>query len=309
VSRAVALVSLIALHGGCDLLRDPGAVRPDAAAGVGPDGWPAPNGDLVPPVGSAATLDVATWNLENFPKAARSIALAADLIASLDLDVIVVEEVASITAWDELVARLPDHGGVLSSHRYGPDSYQKIGVLYREDLVTASPPELLFTTEGYTFPRPPLVVHLTVDGAATIDVIGVHLKAGTTPEDRSRRAAAVNRLDTWMRDRVDTGAEDELILLGDFNATLDPARPDLAEVWPPLVGAPARYTVHTIPLEARGEASYLPAGILLDHIVTTAGLAAEVGGREAVIPDLATLVPRYDADLTDHLPVVLSLSP
>jgi len=300
--RRAVLLSIV-FAGACDLMRDePAAV--DAA--VGPDGWPPPRTDVVPPVGGPDTLDLATWNIENFPKSDRTIGVAADLIASLDLDLVVCEEIASVTAWDELVARLPDHAGVLSSHRYTPTDYQKIGVLYREDLITASTGELLFVDDPYAFPRPPLLVHLTLAGGATLDVVGVHLKAGTAPEDRDRRAAAVRALDTWLRAQVDAGGEDEIVVLGDFNATLDPARDDLAQVWPPIVDAPDRYRIRTTELEAADQTSFLPSGVILDHIVTTAGLADEIGTRAAVIPDVAATVVRYEADVSDHVPVALT---
>jgi hypothetical protein len=81
--------------------------------------------------GSAVTLDIACWNIENFPDAPETPSLVADLITSLDLDLIVVEEIANTAAFDELIARLPEHEAVLSSHRYTPTSYQKIGVIYR----------------------------------------------------------------------------------------------------------------------------------------------------------------------------------
>jgi endonuclease/exonuclease/phosphatase family metal-dependent hydrolase len=286
--------------GGCDLVEDPAA--PDAG---GSDAWTDPDPDLVPPVGSDATIDVATWNLEWFPKSDRTVALVADLVTSLELDLVVFEEIASVEAWDELAARLPGYAAVLSTHRYTPTSYQKLGILYRRDLITAGAAELLFVEDGWAFPRPPLAIHASADGL-TFDVIGVHLKAGTDQADRDRRGEALRDLDAHLRAQIDGGGEDEVILLGDFNATLDPLRDDLAEVWPPITGAPDRYVVRTTGLAAADEASFLPAGILLDHVVTTAGLGAEVGAASAVIPPLDQELPRYEPDVSDHLPVVLS---
>lgn len=299
--RLAAPVVAAALAGlgpaGCDLSRDDPAGEPDA--GVEVDAPPPPRDDLVPPVGSASTLDVATWNIEFFPKADRTVEVVADLIASLRLDLIVVEEVASIAAWDELVARLPDHGGVLSSHRYTPSEYQKIGVLYREDLIEVTGDELLFVEDGYNWPRPALLVHARV-GDVDLDVIGLHLKAGRTSDDRDRRIAAIQDLDAWIAARAAT--EDEVLILGDWNEDLEPD--DLA--FAPLIAAPERYTIHTWPLEEAQAASFIPSGSLIDHVVTTAGLAGEVAGGTTVIPPLDAQLPRYEPDVSDHLPVVLS---
>jgi endonuclease/exonuclease/phosphatase family metal-dependent hydrolase len=197
------------------------------------------------------------------------------------------------------VERLPDYGAALSTHMYSPTEYQKLGILYHRGVIDATEADLLFQGDSYPFPRPALRIHATA-GDLTFDVIGVHLKAGGTDSDRARRAEAVRDLDAFLRAQVDGGGEDEVILLGDFNATLDPARLDLTEVWPPLLDATDRYAVRN------DEASFIPSGVLLDHIVTTVGLRDEVGAAAAIIPDLDGQLPRYEPDVSDHLPVVLS---
>ncbi len=290
LGRVRIVLASLALLGGCDLARDaPGA---DAAPG---DAAP-PVDDLVEPVGGPDTLDVACWNLEWFPKTDATVSLAAALITSLDLDVIVVEEIASVDGWDELIARLPDHAGVLSEHRYTPTSYQKIGVIYREGLVTPGDAELLFTGDSYAFPRPGLRVPLTV-GDLTLDVVGVHLKAGVTDDDAARRAAAFVAMDQWVR----AAAEDQIVVAGDYNEDLDP--PGQETVMAPFVDAPELYTFRTAGLAAADVASFVPYQSLIDHIVTI----GELGGGDAVIPDLEAQLQGYVERVSDHLPVILSI--
>src|SRR5690606_42157527 len=103
---------------------DAGGAGGDAASDAA--WYEPPRTDLVAPVGSGATVDIATWNIENFPADESTPSLVADLVASLDLDLIAVQEITSVVAFNELVARLPDHGGLLSSHTYGDDTYQKV---------------------------------------------------------------------------------------------------------------------------------------------------------------------------------------
>jgi endonuclease/exonuclease/phosphatase family metal-dependent hydrolase len=274
------------------------------ADAAGTDASRGPDGDLVPPVGTDATLDIACWNLEWFPKDERSALLVVDLITSLELDIVVVEEVASVNAWNQVLERLPLHDGVLSSHRYSETEYQKIGVIYRSDLVTAGEPELLFTGQTYAFPRPPLKLHVTA-GALGIDLIGVHLKAGVAPEDGERRAAAMSSLDAYLRAQISGGGEDEVIVLGDFNETVDTSWG--MEVMAPMLAAPELYRFRSQEAALAGEASYIPSGRVIDHVVTTAGLADEVGGARAVIPRLDQQMTRYESYVSDHLPVVLSI--
>jgi len=294
------VVSLIAAATGCDLVRD--AVAVDAAPPD--DSLRAPDGDLVPPVGSATTLDVACWNLEWFPKDTRTTALVADLITSLELDLVIVEEVASVSAWNELLARLPEHDGVLSTHRYTPTEYQKIGFIYRTGLVSVGPPELLFTSQSFDFPRPPMKLHVDA-GGLSFDAIGLHLKAGVALEDADRRRAALLTLDGYLRAQVDGGGEDEVIVLGDYNEVITSAEGQA--VMAPLLGAPDRYTFRSQAAASAGLASFIPSGKVIDHIVTTAGLAVEIGAVPAVIPPLDAELGQYDAHVSDHLPVVLSI--
>jgi len=239
--RAVWLLALAS----CTVQRGP-----DPSVDAGPDA--PPNGTLVPPIGSKDTLELATWNIENFPDTAQTPKLVADLITSLDLDVVVTEEIASETAWQELLDRLPEHEGVLSTHVYTPTEYQKIGVIYRASEVTVGTPTLLFESDGFAFPRPPFALPITVDGH-TFELIGVHLKAGTTTDDIERRRQAIVALDQHLRTQISGGGEDEVVLLGDYNQQIVDA--DGRAVLAPLLEAPDQYTVRTEPKAKIGRAS------------------------------------------------------
>ena len=268
--------------------------------------YPPPRTDVFARIGGPDTVELAAWNLENFPARGNTPARVADLITSLDLDVIVVEEIASDTAWKELMARLPEHEGVLSEHRYTPTDYQKIGVIYRTAMVTPSSVELLFTSNTYQFPRPPLSVQLAIDDGMhaplSLRVIGIHLKAGVSSEDGDRRREALAALDVHVRDRIAAGGEDEIVIAGDYNEVLNTATGQTN--FAALLGAPELYTVHTKPASDNGEITFVPSSRMLDHITSTAALADDAAGGRLVIPRLQTL-PGYLSEVSDHLPVVL----
>lgn len=273
---------------------------PDAGP---PGAYPPPRTDFVPAIGSANTLEIATWNIENFPGSPYTPSTVADIIASLDLDVVMCEEIASEAAWDELVARLPEHEGILSTHVYTPDSYQKLGVLYRSSLVTASAPTLLFQNDESSFPRPPLAVSITADGN-TIELVGVHLKAGVEFQDAARRRDAVVALDNHFRTSIDAGGNPERILLGDYNERVIDA--DDRAVLAPLLTAPDRYTVRTEPIAQSGASSYLGfGGSFIDHMTTTAALDARWTTARVEVAPLHVTVPSYRSTVSDHLPIVL----
>ena len=283
-------------------------VAPALDASPDSDGfpYPPPRSDVVPAVGSPDTLEIAAWNIENFPAEANTPRYVADLLTSLDLDVIVVEEIASETAWQELLDRLREHDGILSTHRYSATDYQKIGVIYRTSLVTPGAPTLLFPTDPYAFPRPPLSLPLTIDDhvhpALQLELIGVHLKAGVGLQDGERRRVAVDTLDAHLRTQIDNGGEDDVIVAGDYNeiVTTTEGQTNLAAI----LTAPSRYTLQTQPNATAKEISFVPSGRLLDHITTTSGLT-ELSAPHVVIPRLHLSYSGYVTHVSDHLPVVL----
>lgn len=319
------LVGCLAALAGCDLLHsaDDGAgadagLSTDAGSDPGGDGdgdagfEPRPDGGwddagLVDPVGSEDTLDVATWNIENFPIGGDTVTLTAELIASLRLDLIAVQEIGDVDAFAELVDRLGAYGpyaSILSDHQYGDGNYQKVGFLYRQDVVELSRTRMLFEGDGYFFPRPPMQVTVTVKGSAeALQFIAVtaHLKAGRDEEDRYRRTVAIERLEADMRQTID-GFDDEVILLGDLNDTVEEG----AEVFAPFLGDPL-YQLRTRALAERGGYSFVPSRVILDHVVTSAELADELSGGQVVIPDLDHELAGYVEDVSDHLPVVVTM--
>lgn len=294
---AIAAVFVAGCRDPQDVVAVDAAPRVDAS-GSGPGG----GGGTI---GAPDTLEIATWNIENFPARESTPATVAALIQELDLDVIVAEEIASETAWLALMAALPAYEGVLSTHKYNQTDYQKIGVIYRKSMITAGTPTLLFTGDSYAFPRPPLALPLTIDDgvhpARTIQVIGVHLKAGVAVEDGERRALAFAALDSYLRAQIASGGETEVVLAGDYNEAITTAAGQAN--FAPLLEAPDRYTVHTRAPATAGEISYIPFPRLIDHVTTTTALA--LPGARVVIPRLDRSVTGYLAGVSDHVPVVL----
>ena len=272
-------------------------------------GYPPPREDLVPSIGSPTAIDIATWNVRNFPTDGRTPALLADLITSLGLDFVAVEEIDDVDAFNQLVTRLPHHDGLLSSHVYGDGSYQKVGFIYRSDLMTVDGGALLFENQGYDFPRPPLQVQVTVnDGQHPVvrfTAIVVHLKAGVSDSDRNRRTAAILALEDHVRAVVNSGQQDQVLILGDFNQEITSSQGQ--QVFAPFLGAPNRYAVRTEPVALAGGYSFLPYHDEIDHIVTTAGLDGEMSAADPIIPRLDQEMAGYQQAVSDHLPVAAAM--
>jgi endonuclease/exonuclease/phosphatase family metal-dependent hydrolase len=294
---------------------DAGAPAKDAGASDAGDSSLQPDGgvrpartDFVAPIGTDDTLDLATWNIEHFPKTTGTPELLADLIRSLDLDLVALQEITSEAAFDDVLARLPDHEGILSTHTYPTGDAHKLALITKSSLLTVSEVDLLFTSSPYAFPRPPLRARILVHGAHPFDftVIVVHLKAGVGDENAARRTEAMIELEALMRHEVDGPGDDDIVLLGDMNEVL--SHPNALPVWAPLLDAPERYTVLTRAIAESGGVSFIPAGIMLDHIVVTTSLIDEIDGRAPFITRLHDVIPGYLGTVSDHLPVSISLT-
>lgn len=302
--RLIALLVIAALGCGGD---DPTADPADARVNAPSDSYPAPRDDLVGRVGTPGAVDMAAWNIENFPKSSGTPQLLADLITSLGLDLVAVQEIESIESWNELIARLPMHEGILSSHTYGNGTYQKVGFIFRSDLMALSSPALLFDANGYEFPRPALRVNVTITAATPqveLIAIALHLKAGFDSEDRSRRKDAVAMLETYVRGLVDNSG-DQVVILGDFNDNV--VTGGGMDVMGPFLNATSRYNVRTLGLANAGQTSFIPSGAIIDHVITTQNLDDEMNGGSTVIPRVDFELLSYEQVISDHLPVVSAM--
>ncbi|MBL93127.1 MAG: hypothetical protein CMH56_15100 [Myxococcales bacterium] len=266
--------------------------------------WPAAQTNLVTRLGSPTTLDAATWNLENFPKTATSAQTTADLIASMDLDLLGVQEIGSITAFEELLGRLPYHDGALSSHTYADGTYQKVGFIWRQDVLSATGVQNIFYGSFDAFPRPPLLAKFhRQDGEMpeTFWGITLHLKAGGGDEERERRVLGVQKLYDYTSDLLEAEEGAYVILLGDFNERLDTS--DGAMVFEPYLNDDTNYSFLTSGLHS-GAFSHIWGNSLIDHIVVSRSFLANNATVEIMVPRLDQELATYTTVISDHLPVV-----
>ena len=286
---------------------DDGSSEDDGATDDGSDDG-SDDGGLVDPIGTDDAIDIAAWNIENFPANGNTPELVAELITSLAIDLVAVEEIASVEAFDELLELLPDHEGLLSVHEYSPGFFQKVGYVYRADLMEVDPEALLFEDDTFQFPRPPFQVTVTVadavGGPTEFVAIVLHLKAGLAAEDRERRRLAMITLEAHVRGLIDAGS-DRVVILGDYNEVLTTTAG--REVFAPFLAAPDLYTVQTDDLAQTGAFSFVPSQVMLDHVLTTSALDEELDATPAVIPRLDLEISDYENRVSDHLPVAISL--
>ena len=298
---AAMLLVVAAWLGGCG---DPVSTRP----------LPSPaNPFAADSAGTDSTFDVATWNLHDFATSAgdTTVALVAQAILALKLDVVALQEVAEAQRFRDLLARLPGWTGTQATS----NAYQNLAFVWRTATVTPGPEGIreILTGDARAFPRPPLAFDLVWRGHALL-LVDNHLKccgdggldvADAWDEETRRRDACV-QLAGWL---ATSGAGRAAIVLGDLNDLLTDAAPN--NVFTAFLDHPEAYRFADMAV-ATGPAagwSWGPGQSHLDHLLVTAPLFAATSAPGSLCHTirLDRSFPAYRSQVSDHAPVVLRL--
>lgn len=184
-----------------------------------PDPDPDPNVNVFedcPVTVSGQTLDIATWNIENYPKTNSTLQTVTDIIENYDLDLIALQEITSQTAFNNLVNELDGWEGFITQIN---GSNLMLAYLYKTSEVTVNgTPINLYeeatedNNDAFTAFRRPYLIDITHSNGLSVKLINVHLKCCNGSEDRRRKAS--DFLKTYIDDNL---PDDEVVILGDFN--------------------------------------------------------------------------------------------
>lgn len=292
------------------------ACPPPELSGAAGDGVLAPADLEIPPRGTAALLDVASWNIEWFGSAGNGPAdeslqqaRAVAVLQGTDADIWGLAEIADASAWRQLVAALPAYRGVLVSARDvegGPRAYhrgeQKLGLLVKREVATLLGARVVLGRHEREFAgRPPLEARLRL--AATgeeLVVIVVHMKAFADRASWARRQAAAALLHEYLEAEHATR---KVLVIGDWNDDVDRS---IVRGLPTPYAALARddgWRFVTAPLSARRISSTGHADLVDHHLASDEMAALEVPGS-AEVYRLERYVPDFARTTSDHHPVL-----
>ncbi|HEX8694547.1 MAG TPA: lamin tail domain-containing protein [Longimicrobium sp.] len=284
---------------------------------------PAPAGPslvVVPAKGTAATLDVAGWNLEWFGDTQNGpsnetlqLSNARDVIAGADFDVWGVAEIVSQSQFNSLESQLTGYTGFLASEAnvaggstYYAAAEQKVGILYKSSVATLLGAKVILTANDADFAgRPPLEARLrvTLNGATEdVVVIVLHMKAFNDDASWQRRQNASSALKAYLDA---TWPTQKVIVVGDWNDDVDtsitPGRPS---PYQNFVGDAARYAYPTAALSAAGVSSTTSFTDFIDHHLNSNELNATYVAGSAEAYRVDSYIASYDATTSDHYPVL-----
>lgn len=253
---------------------------------------------------SENTLDVVTWNIENFPlDGANTVVLLTEIIATMDADIIAFQEVASPTNFNLLVSNLEKYEGVITT-----SGSQRLGYLYKpSEIISFGTVTELFTDDECAFPRAPLKTTLTHISGEVLTLINVHLKCcdDSTPScgtSVNRRKAAATSIKNYIDQNLSSAS---VIVLGDYNE--DITEPEGNGVFITLKSDVDNYAFADMNI-ATGSAthfSYPGWPSHLDHMLITNELFDNVG-EVRTIP-FSVCEGQYFDKISDHYPVLLRL--
>lgn len=263
--------------------------------------WPRPRHCPEPPAGP---LRVATFNIELFPKSDDQIAGAFDEIARLDADAIAVQEILDPGRFaEEANRRLGPSWHFVSVETMPPRSRFRVhvGVLYNGEALSLVSEEVHEETRLGGRHKPTLEVRLQPkDGGEVVQIFVVHFKSGA--DGREVRHEQLEALGDVLIEARHPG--ERAVVMGDFNATEDGDRADLA-----TLAARTGLTWATQDLACsafwdRDDGCY-PSR--LDHVLTwapPAEVAAHGGCADGC--EVRDRCPLYSDEVSDHCPVTAS---
>jgi len=240
------------------------------------------------------------------PTGTQTIKDVAQIIKDLDIDLIGVQEIASVRSFNEMLDRLPGWQGVLSSDTYGNGNYQKTGILYKTNFISVSAVKNIFENDGYAFPRPPLEAYVEVKDLEGVkfnfNIIVLHLKASGGSENEARRKEAVKDLTQFINNEIEQGVDPDFVVLGDWNDVL--TDPESTNVFLPMLNEPQLFVFLTLGLN--NQFSYISNTFksLIDHIMITADAKTEYGQGECKVLYLDQQYISYPNNVSDHRPVM-----
>ena len=270
--------------------------------------------DTIESFGSESSLDVITWNIENFPKHSETIDYVVEFIGNLNADIIALQEIEDQASFEQLENNLL---GSWVGYRAENSNWGELSYLINRDNIeiTHYPYTILNEYEYYFAYRPPYVVEVNFNEEIFI-IINVHYKCcgdGDLEQDYWDEEYRRQQASYYLKNYIDTYFNDQkVIVLGDFNDDISEATNNVFSVF--LNDVENYYFADTHIAEGPSSNWSFPNWPShLDHILIT----NEIFGFEPESITTTTLRfddnilggwAKYDDYISDHRPVGIKLS-
>ena len=264
--------------------------------------------------GDLNSLDVATWNIEWFPKNDQiTIDYVSDIINLLDLDILAIQELDDTTMFDQMLDSLPTYSGYYESSWFAGLAYiYKIGSVEINDIYE------IYTTSSYwnIFPRSPMVMDINFMGENYF-IINNHFKCcgdgvidfDDASDEENRRYRAINLIKEYIDNNL---SSNKVIVLGDLNDDIAELLPN--NIFQEVLDDSINYRFSDLEI-AQGnssEWSFPNWPSHLDHILVTDELFNGINNLAIQTIKIDEYLEggwdEYDQNISDHRPVAIKFS-
>ena len=264
--------------------------------------------------GTSKTFDIATWNIEWFPKRNTTEDYVATIIQQLDAEVFAIQEIDDERLFKDMIAGIPGY------EVYIPNSYANgLGYVYKNTEFSINAIYKIYNSSAYwsIFPRSPLLMDLMVNNERLI-LINNHFKCcgdgdldlDNTNDSEFRRYEASRLLKAYIDNYL---PNEKVIILGDLNDLLTDEAPN--NVFQMYLDDSANFAFADMKI-ANGNAtnwSYPNWPSHLDHILVTNELFPLINTNATNVSTIrlddyfSGGFNSYDYHVSDHRPVGIKL--
>ncbi len=288
------------------------------------------------------TLDVVCWNIEWFGNTknepsdeALQMTNARQIVETINADIFNFTEISDLTAFNDLVASLPDYSGICSSEvsNNSPDG-QRVCFIYKTALFSnVTSRHLLKTIKDDpsllpNYPDPDksrfwasgrlpfaLTADVTIPGSPTKNImfVGVHARANTSAAESFQRYSMRKYDVEVLRDSLNAQFPNQaFVMLGDFNDDLDVTVagniPGNVTSYEAYNNDPTRFNMLSRVLSDAGQRSTVGFSDMIDHIIVSNELNETYVSGSARVSNAEQYVANYGNTTSDHYAVMLRLN-
>ncbi len=243
-------------------------------------------------------IEVMTWNIKDFPISNNTVNYVNEIITDILPDIIAFQEINDINAYNTLVNSLSAYEFVTSG--------SGLALAVRLDVIEITSMSTMFPNSGHEFAwRYPLLVELDwLCGAhaASLQIINIHLKSGSSNDDFDRRFASCELLSSYINQHLNVN----IIVLGDYNDEITDTE-NSNSLWPLVLDDAVAFATEPI-ADNDYYASYPSWPSFIDHIAISEPLFDKLseGNIKTIRIDDYTGYSFFQNYISDHRPVLWS---
>jgi len=267
-----------------------------------------------PVLGSEESLDVMTWNVENYPKHNQTNSHLINVIDQINIDIIAFQEIESQSSFNNLINQL--NGNWIGYRSDQNSNWGELSYAVNLDEIEIDNVYNILSGDAYYFAyREPYVIEFTHQGVDYV-MINNHFKCcgdnyldlNNTSDEEYRRLISSQLLEEYINDNFNN---QRVIVLGDLNDSLTDNESDNV-FWNFLNSDLFLFADYDIATGSSSNWSYPTWPSHLDHIIISNELFLDFDNTEVFtfrVDDYLTGGwNSYEDFMSDHRPVFMKMN-